>query len=111
MGYHFLKLVYTLFKWCRIVSFQVKWLLKLSQIQEITEVPSFSSEAQSFLERIIHEFDINDALEVKKIEKVTNHDVKAVEYFLKQRCKSCPEVAKVSFLIFYWLKKCLYLSG
>ncbi|KAG1338829.1 Adenylosuccinate lyase [Cocos nucifera] len=77
------------------VIVEVKWLLKLSQIQEITEVPSFSSEAQSFLERIIREFDINDALAVKKIEKVTNHDVKAVEYFLKQRCKSCPEVAKV----------------
>lgn len=76
-------------------------MLKLSQIQEIIEVPSFSSDAQSFLERIIQEFDMNEALEVKKIEKVTNHDVKAVEYFLKQRCKSCPEVAKVSFLIFY----------
>ncbi|WOL04880.1 hypothetical protein Cni_G13602 [Canna indica] len=77
------------------VLVEVKWLLKLSQIPEITEVPEFSQDAQSFLERIISDFDINDALEVKKIEKVTNHDVKAVEYYLKQRCKSHPEIAKV----------------
>ncbi|MCD7447337.1 hypothetical protein HAX54_027201 [Datura stramonium] len=38
---------------------------------------------------------MNDALEVKKIERVTNHDVKAVEYFLKQRCQSHPEIIKV----------------
>lgn len=72
------------------------WLLKLSEVPEITEVPQFSLDAQSFLEKIIHDFDINDALEVKNIEKITNHDVKAVEYYLKQRCKSHPEIAKVS---------------
>lgn len=77
------------------VLVEVKWLIKLSQIPEIKEVPNFSEEAESFLERIILRFDVNDALEVKKIEKVTNHDVKAVEYFLKQKCKSCPEVAEV----------------
>ncbi|KAG2703736.1 hypothetical protein I3760_06G150600 [Carya illinoinensis] len=38
---------------------------------------------------------MNDALEIKTIEKVTNHDVKAVEYFLKQKCQSDPEIAKV----------------
>jgi hypothetical protein len=74
---------------------QVKWLLKLSQIPEITEVPLFSEEAQIFLNGIIQDFCIDDAKEVKKIEKITNHDVKAVEYFLKQRCSSNPEIAKV----------------
>ncbi|XP_020102089.1 uncharacterized protein LOC109719709 isoform X2 [Ananas comosus] len=77
------------------VLVEVKWLLKLSQVPEIKEVPTFSKDAESFLERIVHDFGIKDALEVKKIEKVTNHDVKAVEYFLKQKCKSCPEIAKV----------------
>ncbi|KAJ8466909.1 hypothetical protein OPV22_029461 [Ensete ventricosum] len=77
------------------VLVEVKWLLKLSEVPEITEVPQFSLDAQSFLEKIIQDFDINDALEVKKIEKITNHDVKAVEYYLKQRCKSHPEIAKV----------------
>ncbi|KAL6901976.1 hypothetical protein ACP4OV_004852 [Aristida adscensionis] len=77
------------------VLVEVKWLLKLSQIPEITEVPPFSEEAQHFLDAIIQDFDIDDAKEVKKIEKTTNHDVKAVEYFLKQRCSSNPEIAKV----------------
>ncbi|THU68389.1 hypothetical protein C4D60_Mb08t03390 [Musa balbisiana] len=77
------------------VLVEVTWLLKLSEVPEITEVPQFSLDAQSFLEKIIHDFDINDALEVKNIEKITNHDVKAVEYYLKQRCKSHPEIAKV----------------
>ena len=74
---------------------------KLSQIPGIKEVPNFSSSAQSYLESIIHDFDKDDALEVKKIEKVTNHDVKAVEYFLKQKCKSNPEIAKVFFLLLF----------
>ncbi|TVU47288.1 hypothetical protein EJB05_06883 [Eragrostis curvula] len=78
------------------VLIEVKWLLKLSQIPEITEVPPFSEEAELFLDGIIQNFSIDDAKEVKKIEKVTNHDVKAVEYFLKQKCSSNPEIAKVS---------------
>ncbi|XP_052177723.1 uncharacterized protein LOC127791748 isoform X2 [Diospyros lotus] len=77
------------------VMVEIKWLLKLSQIPEVTEVPGFSAEAQSYLQGLIDGFTLNDALEVKKIEKVTNHDVKAVEYFLKQKCQSNPEIAKV----------------
>ncbi|VAI06300.1 unnamed protein product [Triticum turgidum subsp. durum] len=77
------------------VLVEVKWLLKLSQIPEVKEVPPFSEEAQLFLDAIIQDFSINDAKEVKQIEKITNHDVKAVEYYLKQKCSSNPEVAKV----------------
>ncbi|XP_077241309.1 uncharacterized protein LOC143881872 [Tasmannia lanceolata] len=77
------------------VLVEVKWLLKLSQIPGLTEVPNFSEDAQSYLESLIHDFSLSDALEVKNIEKVTNHDVKAVEYFLKQKCQSHPDVAKV----------------
>lgn len=71
-------------------------MLKLSQIPEITEVPSFSEEAEAYLEGLIDGFSMGDALEVKNIEKVTNHDVKAVEYFLKKKCQSHPEIAKVT---------------
>ncbi|CAF2042045.1 unnamed protein product [Brassica napus] len=74
---------------------RIKWLLKLSKIPELTEVPSFSKEAEAYLQAIIDGFNVDAALEVKKIEKVTNHDVKAVEYFLKQKCESHPEFAKV----------------
>ncbi|WOG94018.1 hypothetical protein DCAR_0313308 [Daucus carota subsp. sativus] len=77
------------------VLVEIQWLLKLSQIPEVTEVPSFTKDAQSYLESLVDGFSISDALEVKKIEKVTNHDVKAVEYFLKEKCQSNPEIAKV----------------
>ncbi|KAG7977643.1 hypothetical protein I3843_05G040400 [Carya illinoinensis] len=77
------------------VLVEIKWLLKLSQIPEVAEVPSFSEEAQLHLQGLIHGFSMNDALEIKTIEKVTNHDVKAVEYFLKQKCQTHPEIAKV----------------
>lgn len=74
---------------------QVQWLLKLSQIPEVEEVPSVSEDGRSYLQGLVDGFSLNDALEIKKIEKVTNHDVKAVEYFLKQKCQSHPEIAKV----------------
>ncbi|XP_051181480.1 uncharacterized protein [Lolium perenne] len=77
------------------VLVEVKWLLKLSQIPEVKEVPPFSEEAQLFLDAVIRDFSIDDAKEVKQIEKITNHDVKAVEYYLKQKCRSNPEVEKV----------------
>ncbi|OIW02709.1 hypothetical protein TanjilG_29485 [Lupinus angustifolius] len=77
------------------VLVEIKWLLKMSQIPEIIEVPSFSEDAKSYLQSLIDDFSVNDALEIKDIEKVTNHDVKAVEYFLKQKCQSNAEVAKV----------------
>ncbi|KAJ4826007.1 hypothetical protein Tsubulata_027600 [Turnera subulata] len=77
------------------VLVEIKWLIKLSQIPQVTEVPSFSQEAQSYLLGVIGGFSMDDALEVKNIEKVTNHDVKAVEYFLKKKCQSNPEISKV----------------
>ncbi|KAL5545221.1 hypothetical protein UlMin_009005 [Ulmus minor] len=77
------------------VLVEIQWLLKLSQTPEVVEVPRFSNEATSFLLGIINGFVVDDAWEVKEIEKVTNHDVKAVEYFLKQKCQSHPEIAKV----------------
>ncbi|XP_027330884.1 uncharacterized protein LOC113846612 isoform X2 [Abrus precatorius] len=76
-----------------LIYFRV--FVELSQIPEIVEIPSFSEDAVSFLRGLIDEFSVNDALEIKSIERVTNHDVKAVEYFLKQKCQSNAEVAKV----------------
>ena len=74
---------------------QVMWLLKLSEMPEIAEVPSFSADARSYLDQVVHKFDLDDAMDVKNIEKVTNHDVKAVEYFLKKKCQHHPEISKV----------------
>lgn len=81
-------------------------MLKLSQIPEVTEVPNFSAEAESYLQGLIDGFSDSDAWEVKKIEKITNHDVKAVEYFLKQKCQSNPEIAKVKEFKFLSLLTC-----
>ncbi|GLJ41671.1 hypothetical protein SUGI_0862420 [Cryptomeria japonica] len=77
------------------VFVEVQWLLKLMQIPGITEVPNFSKETRSYLEDIVKNFNIEDALEVKRVENVTNHDVKAVEYVLKKRCQTHPDLAKV----------------
>ncbi|KAF3773204.1 Adenylosuccinate lyase [Nymphaea thermarum] len=77
------------------VLVEVRWLLKLSEILEVIEVPNFSDEAKRFLENLVLNFSPDDASEMKKIEKVTNHDVKAVEYFLKKKCRPHVEVGKV----------------
>lgn len=77
------------------VLVEVNWLLKLSEIPEVTEVPLFSKDARSFLESIATGFSLADGLAVKGVERVTNHDVKAVEYVLKDKCRSHPELEKV----------------
>ncbi|KAM5571262.1 hypothetical protein ABKV19_011726 [Rosa sericea] len=77
------------------VLVKIKWLLLLSEIPEVTEVPRFSKSAQSYLQEIIDGFNIDDAFEVKNLEKVANDGVAAVERFMKQRCESHPEIAKV----------------
>ena len=59
----------------------------LSEMPEIKEVPPFSAEANAFLEKLLVEFDTEAATEVKTIERTTNHDVKAIEYALKNRFK------------------------
>lgn len=77
------------------VLVEVQWLLKLSEIPEVSEVPVFTEAARSFLESIAADFSLADGLAVKEIEKVTNHDVKAIEYVLKDKCHSHPELEKV----------------
>lgn len=67
------------------VLVEIRWLIALSNAPEIVEVPLFSEETLSLLEALITDFSESDAARVKAIEKTTNHDVKAVEYFLKER--------------------------
>jgi len=71
---------------------EVRWLQTLSIQDNITEVPEFSAEANARLDAIIDDFSVADAEAVKNIEATTNHDVKAVEYFLKQSVESIGEV-------------------
>jgi len=75
---------------------EVRWLQALSQESKIAEVPTFSAQTNVELDAIIDNFSVSDAQAVKDIEATTNHDVKAVEYFLKQRSDSIAEVKAVS---------------
>ena len=78
------------------VRVEVAWLKALAAAKDIAEVPAFSKEAIAFLDGIVENFSEADAARVKEIESVTNHDVKAVEYFLKERCQAYAEISKVS---------------
>lgn len=63
---------------------------------DITEIPPFSSRAQAFLDAIVTDFSEADALRVKEIERTTNHDVKAVEYLLKEKVADIDELAAIA---------------
>jgi len=78
------------------VLIEVKWLQAMSEIDGIGEVPAFSKEASDFLVEIATNFSEADAQAVKDIERTTNHDVKAVEYFLKEKIKDNAELNAVS---------------
>ncbi len=83
------------------VLVEVRWLQALSQQTEIKEVPEFSSEANNYLNDIINNFNETDATRVKTIESTTNHDVKAVEYFLKEKITDNAEINAVSEFIHF----------
>jgi adenylosuccinate lyase len=83
------------------VEVEVRWLQALAAQAEIIEVPAFSAEAQQLLNRIVSEFSEADAEAVKNIEKTTNHDVKAVEYFLKQKIQHNAELTAVNEFIHF----------
>mmetsp|Transcript_1866 Transcript_1866/g.3618 ORF Transcript_1866/g.3618 Transcript_1866/m.3618 type:complete len:552 (-) Transcript_1866:111-1766(-) len=78
------------------VQVEIKWLLKLSAMKDVPEVPALSSEAIAELHSIYQNFTLEDGKKVKEIESVTKHDVKAVEYFLKQRVAHSKELSSVS---------------
>jgi len=64
---------------------EIKWLVFLSENNDLKQIPELSSELKKQLNDIISNFSINDAESIKAIEKETNHDVKAVEYFLQEK--------------------------
>ncbi|MDN4503399.1 adenylosuccinate lyase [Alteromonadaceae bacterium BrNp21-10] len=83
------------------VQVEVRWLQKLAAQAEINEVPAFSSEANSLLDAIVSNFNEADAQRVKDIEATTNHDVKAVEYFLKEKVANNTELHAVNEFIHF----------
>ena len=83
------------------VEVEVRWLQALAADAGIIEVPAFSNAANQLLNSIISDFSSADAQAVKDIEKTTNHDVKAVEYFLKDKIKHNAELNAVSEFIHF----------
>ncbi|TXH67835.1 MAG: adenylosuccinate lyase [Thiothrix sp.] len=83
------------------VLVEVRWLQMLARHPQIAEVPDLSAASNEFLEKILHDFDEEDALQVKTIERTTNHDVKAIEYFLKDKVAEQPELKAVSEFIHF----------
>ena len=73
-----------------------RWLEALAARPEIAEVPPFSEHAHKILEGIVENFSEEDAQRVKNIERTTNHDVKAVEYFLKEKISGNDELEAIS---------------
>ncbi|HZX92147.1 MAG TPA: adenylosuccinate lyase [Rudaea sp.] len=69
----------------RRVLVEVRWLLALADESAISEVGALGAQARDFLKTLADGFSLQDAERIKAIERTTNHDVKAVEYFLKER--------------------------
>ncbi len=67
------------------VLVEIRWFQALASHPEITEVPALDNEAMTVLNGIVDNFSLSDAQRIKTIERTTNHDVKAVEYFLKEK--------------------------
>jgi len=83
------------------VEVEIRWLMALAAQPGIPEVPALSAEAEARLAEIGAELNVSEAMKVKAFEKTTNHDVKAVEYYLKSQVADHPELAKVSEFIHF----------
>jgi len=80
---------------------EVRWLQKLSSTPGIVEVESFDQAATDHLQAIIYAFDLDAAQAIKAIERTTNHDVKAIEYFLKDSLQTNAALAQASEFVHF----------
>lgn len=77
------------------VAVECRWLQHLSTIPQVKEVPGLSDDASALLDSLATNFTVEDAQLVKNVERTTNHDVKAVEYVLKEKISANAELKKV----------------
>ncbi len=80
---------------------EIRWLQALAACADIAEVPAFSAESEALLDSIIANFDSTEAQRIKSIEATTNHDVKAVEYYLKEQVAGNAELEAVTEFIHF----------
>ena len=83
------------------VEVEIRWLQRLAAHEAISEVPAFSDTTQAQLDAIVSEFCEADAQRIKDIEATTNHDVKAVEYFIKEKFADNNELNTVNELVHF----------
>ncbi len=83
------------------VLVEVRWLQALAEQPGITELPALSAESINALNNIVNQFSEEDAEAIKAIERTTNHDVKAIEYFLKAKLEEIPELAAAKEFIHF----------
>jgi adenylosuccinate lyase len=83
------------------VMVEVRWLQHLAANNQITEVAAFSPEADAALNALVDNFTVEQALRIKEIERTTNHDVKAVEYLIKETIADNPELNAVSEFVHF----------
>ncbi|MDR5904967.1 adenylosuccinate lyase [Franzmannia qiaohouensis] len=83
------------------VTVEVRWLEALAALPGIAEVPPLSPAAKAFLDALVADFSEADAARIKEIERTTNHDVKAVEYFIKERIAEQPELHAISEFVHF----------
>jgi adenylosuccinate lyase len=80
---------------------EIRWLQILAEHAGLAELPALSTEANNFLNHLIENFSQHDAIRIKNIESAINHDVKAIEYFLKERISTQPELAAINEFIHF----------
>lgn len=80
---------------------EIRWLESLAEHPKLNDIPRLSPKAKQILDDILKNFCEADAILIKKIEARTNHDVKAVEYFLKQKFQTHPELSGLSEFIHF----------
>jgi adenylosuccinate lyase len=85
----------------RRVTVEINWLLQLTREAAIGEVPPLSPDGVAALTEIDARFDVADAEAIKAIEKTTNHDVKAVEYFIKDAMAPHAELARITEFVHF----------
>ncbi|MDQ8039143.1 MAG: adenylosuccinate lyase [Rickettsiella sp.] len=90
---------YGLFRFRLLV--EIRWIQTLANEPQIKEIKPFSKKTQQELDTLVKKFSINHAKEIKKLEAKTNHDIKAIEYFLKKKLKTNLELNKSSEFIHF----------
>ncbi|MBP0049154.1 adenylosuccinate lyase [Marinobacterium sp. AK62] len=83
------------------VQVEIRWLQQLAAHPQIQEVPALSAEANALLDNLVDNFSVEHAQRIKEIERTTNHDVKAVEYFIKEQIADNAELMAVNEFVHF----------